>query len=232
MTDRQMRHMLSHVIARAQPLPERYYHICWWEQSVQCHPVHHTKEHHEVFFSAPGHMFLDELSAVQWRLLTTRIIDFCGRCGVTVDLHSGRRQESEEAQTQPRRVTESDAARLHDLLAEARTADPALYARAHRDSLRRLLETATVVPSRDVPPNVVTMNSLVRLQDDKDDMETDLYLVFPSEARGSDLLKPKISILTRTGLSLLGREVGDRIDNRLRILDLPYQPEAAGDFDL
>jgi transcription elongation GreA/GreB family factor len=100
------------------------------------------------------------------------------------------------------------------------------------DRLENLLATARVVAPCDVPEDVVTMNSQVRLRNDKDDVEMDLFLVFPAEARGSDFEKPKLSIFTRTGLSMLGRRVGDRVNGQLRILDLPYQPEAAGDFEL
>ena len=107
-----------------------------------------------------------------------------------------------------------------------------MYVDVYRHKLQRLLETANVVTPSDVPEDVVTMNSQVRLRNEEDDVETDLFLVFPADARGSDLMEPKLSIFTQTGLSMLGRRVGDRIDDRLQILDLPYQPEAAGDFDL
>lgn len=232
MTDRQMRHMLSHAIATAQPAPERYYHICWWEQAVRCQHVRHTQKPHEVFFSAPGDLLLSELSAVQWRMLTTRIDAFCRRQGLNLDLHSGQSEDANESQTQRPRVTESDAARLDTVLADARSAESALYPRAHLDGLERLLQEAQVVASADVPEDVVTMNSQVRLRNEADRREMDLFLVFPADARGSDLGSPKLSIFTDTGLSLLGRRVGDRIDGHVRILDLPYQPEAAGDFDL
>ncbi|MCU0915997.1 MAG: transcription elongation factor GreAB [Planctomycetes bacterium] len=106
-----------------------------------------------------------------------------------------------------------------------------LYVGVYQRKLERLLRAANVVASCDVPEDVVTMNSQPRLRNGEDDLETDVFLVFPAHARGGDVPKPKISIFTRTGLSMLGRRVGDRIDDRLRILDLPYQPEAAGDFD-
>lgn len=232
MTDRQMRHMISHAIAAAQPAPEKYYHLCWWEKAVRCHHVRHTKERHEVFFGAPGSVFLGELSAVQWRLLTTRIADFCRRRGFVLDLHSGRGKNAARERTRRRWVTESDSARLHALLAGTRTSASTVYVETHTDRLQRLLERANVVAPCDVPEDVVTMNSQVRLRNEKDDIEMDLFLVFPADARGSDFANPKLSIFTQTGLSLLGRRVGDRIDGRLRILDLPYQPEAAGDLDL
>jgi transcription elongation GreA/GreB family factor len=79
---------------------------------------------------------------------------------------------------------------------------------------------------------VVTMNSQVRLWNSDRDDEMVLSLVFPPDARGSDFDKIKLSVLTHTGLSLLGRKVGDTIDGCLKILAMPYQPEAAGDFSL
>ncbi len=232
MTDRQLRHMISHAIAAERPMAEKYYHVCWWEEAVRCHHVRHTSERHEVSFSAPGSVLLGELSAVQWRLIITRIEDFCEGRGLALDLHSGVGQHVDASVARRPWVTEFDSARLHALLAEARTAEPALHAPAHLDGLQNLLETAHIVAPGDVPEDVVTMNSQVRLRNDDHDIETDLFLVFPADARGSDFGVLKLSIFTDTGLSLLGRRVGDRIDDRLRILDLPYQPEAAGDFDL
>ena len=232
MMDRQMRHMISHVIATARPVAEKYYHVCWWEKAVQCHPVRHTQEHHEVFFSAPGGVLLGELSAVQWRLLISRIADFCRRRGTALDIHSGRSERGYRTRMRRRWVTESDSARLHALLGSVRTLPSEMYVDVYRHKLQRLLKTANVVTPSDVPEDVVTMNSQVRLRNDQDDVEAEVFLVFPADARGSDVMEPKLSIFTETGLSMLGRRVGDRIDDRLQILDLPYQPEAAGDFDL
>jgi len=98
--------------------------------------------------------------------------------------------------------------------------------------LERLLEAAEVVPSTEIAEDVVTMNSQVRLWNRERADDVVLFLVFPPDARGSDFDKVKLSILTHTGLSLLGRKAGDTIDGCLKILAVPYQPEAAGDFDL
>jgi regulator of nucleoside diphosphate kinase len=223
---------MSHAIAAAQPIAEKYYHVCWWDQAVRCHHVRHTPEPHEVFFSAPGTVFLGELSAVQWRLMINRIVDFCRRRGIVLDLHSGRGQRNSRGRMRRRWVTEYDAARLHALLGRVRTLPSEMYVDVHRRKLQGLLKTANVVPPSDVPEDVVTMNSQVRLRNDEEDIDTDSFLVFPAEARGGDVMRPKLSIFTETGLSMLGRRVGDRINERLRIVDLPYQPEAAGDFDL
>jgi regulator of nucleoside diphosphate kinase len=232
MTDRQMRHMISHALAAAGPVAEKYYHVCWWDKAVRCHHVRHTTERHEVFLSAPGSVFLGELSAVQWRLLINRIADFCRRRGIVLDIHSGRGQKSAKGRRRRRWVTEYDSARLHGLLGTVRTLPSEMYVDVYRHKLQRLLRAANVVAPSDMPADVVTMNSQVRLRNDADDLDTDLFLVFPADARGRDVMEPKLSIFTPTGLALLGRRVGDRIDDRLRILDLPYQPEAAGDFGL
>jgi regulator of nucleoside diphosphate kinase len=233
MKDRQVKRIVAQVVAAARPAAEKYYHVCWWDHAIQCHPVRHTKEAHEVFFSAPGSVFLDEeLSAVQWRLLTTRIVDFCRRRGMTLETPAGRRRKEYAPLRRRRWITEFDALRLHAVLARAETSGAGLYGYTHLDRLQRLLETANTVRPHEIPDNVVTMNSQVRLRNDDEDIEKTLFLVFPADARGSDSDRPKLSILTRTGLSMLGRRVGDQIDGRLRILDLLYQPEAAGDCDL
>ncbi len=79
MTDKRMRLLVSQVITAARPVAEKYYHVCWWEGALACHPVRHTKEAHEVFFSAPGSVLADDLSGFQWQLLTQRIADFCAQ---------------------------------------------------------------------------------------------------------------------------------------------------------
>ncbi|OHB64000.1 MAG: hypothetical protein A2Y77_07410 [Planctomycetes bacterium RBG_13_62_9] len=127
-------------------------------------------------------------------------------------------------------MTEHDSRRLQALLTAARATQPEMEGSLR--ILERLLETADVVASEDVPDDIVTMNSQVRLRNDDDGREMVLSLVFPEDARGSDFDKVKLSILTHTGLSMLGRKVGDTIDGHLRIVELLYQPEAADDFDL
>lgn len=232
MTDRQIRHMITHAFAAAQLIANEYYHVCWWDEAVRCQPVDHTPERHEVFFCAPGREFLGELSVVQWRLMINRIVDFCTHHGIALDLHSGRVRKASEGQTRRRCVTEYDAARLHAMVGGARALPSDMYVDTYRRKLQRLLRAADVVAPSDVSEDIVTMNSQVRLRNDEDDIEADLFLVFPADVRGSDVMKPKVSVFTETGLAVLGRRVGDMIDDRLQILDLPYQPEAAGDFDL
>ncbi len=97
------------------------------------------------------------------------------------------------------------------------------------------LEKARVVSPRDIPPDVITMNSIVRVRDLGSGEKKDYTLVFPSDAR---IEEGKISILSAIGTALIGYRVGDVIEwqvpsglKRLKIEKILYQPEAYGHYD-
>lgn len=102
--------------------------------------------------------------------------------------------------------------------------------------LEQELARAEIITSQQAPPDLVTMNSTVRLTD-LGTGESLLYtLVFPHEA---DYKEGRISILAPLGTALLGFRVGDVVDwqmpagnRRLRIEEVVYQPEAAGHYHL
>ena len=96
------------------------------------------------------------------------------------------------------------------------------------------IERARVVPPVDVPPDVVTMNTRLRLADTATGESRVVTVVFPGAA---DAAHGKISILAPIGTALLGYAVGDEIEwqvpggqRRFRIEAIEYQPEAAGDW--
>lgn len=129
-------------------------------------------------------------------------------------------------------VTELDAERLLDLLrAQSRkTNQPRTL-----PELRRKLDEAEWHDSRQIPPDLVTMNSTVRLRHLASGEESVRTLGFPG---GADPGQRRVSILTPLGISLLGRRAGDEVEwtaadvvNRCRIEEVIYQPEAAEDFD-
>ena len=130
-------------------------------------------------------------------------------------------------------ITRFDKTRLMRLL---RGLDAASANRGEVEDLERELEHGTEVESTEVPPDVVTMNSTVRVTD-IDANTTHLYtIVFPSD---TDFETGRISILSPLGTALLGYRAGDvvtwetpRGTRQLRIEELLYQPEAAGDFHL
>lgn len=134
----------------------------------------------------------------------------------------------------PIHITKFDLERLQKLLADA------TY-NQHRKSenlikLQAELDRAVVVAPEEVAHDVITMNSTVVLVD-LDTQEEETYtLVFPGDA---DISQGKISILAPIGTALLGYEVGDVIEwdvpagkRRLRVAEITYQPEAAGDYHL
>jgi regulator of nucleoside diphosphate kinase len=131
-------------------------------------------------------------------------------------------------------VTEFDMDRLRKLLQGTR-----LWSSRDRQYLERLeeeLDGAQVVPSEEIPRDVVTMNSRVKVKDLDSGKEIVLTLVFPSDA---DLEQGRVSIVAPIGTALLGYQVGDTVEwtvparvRRLKIVEVLYQPEAAGDYHL
>lgn len=130
-------------------------------------------------------------------------------------------------------ITVVDRQRLGTLLDNAAT-----KWRVDPESLSDLeveLERATAVDPHQVPADVVTMNSTVRLRD-LDDGETFEYtLVYPRDANAAE---GRVSILAPIGTAILGCKAGDVVEwpipagvARLRLEEVVFQPERAGDFD-
>ena len=129
-------------------------------------------------------------------------------------------------------VTEFDIDRLRALLKGTR-----LWSTADREYLQHLeeeLDRANVVAPKEVPGDVITMNSRLRVRDVDSGRDLTLTIVFPSDA---DLEQGKISIVAPIGTALLGYRVGDTVEwrvpagvRRLKIEEILYQPEAAGHY--
>ena len=132
-------------------------------------------------------------------------------------------------------ITEVDRQRLEKLIEIAGEYD----GMANHEYLRKLeheLDRAETVAPQDVPDDVITMRSKVRLKDMNSGEEMVYTLVFPTE---SDSGNGKISVLAPIGTAMLGYRVGDYIEwqvpsglRRLKVEELLYQPEAAGEYNL
>jgi regulator of nucleoside diphosphate kinase len=130
-------------------------------------------------------------------------------------------------------VTSQDKQRLEDLLAEVEVSNPRKQGdlKALVEELRR----AVIVKPKDVPGDVITMNSRAEIRDLESGETVAFTLVFPAEA---NIDEEKISILAPIGAGMLGYRVGDKFEwkvpegiRRMKVTKIHYQPEAAGDFD-
>ena len=98
------------------------------------------------------------------------------------------------------------------------------------------LTAAKVVSSKEVPPGVVTMNSVVLFEDVETGQRHEVTLVYPDEGAGA---LGRVSILAPIGGALLGLSVGSSIEwpvpggraRRVRVIEVKYQPEAFGQLE-
>ncbi len=129
-------------------------------------------------------------------------------------------------------VTSLDLARLEELIATEHS--------AAAEALEAELGRADIIEPRAVPPTLVTMNSTVRFAFEEPGTPSasgepfELTLCYPRDAGAPGT----VSVLAPIGSALLGLSVGDAIDwpvpggdhRRVRILELAYQPERAGEL--
>lgn len=126
-------------------------------------------------------------------------------------------------------ITNADFDRLRRLISGRRGAQAIDH--EYLETLEQELDRAEIVEPDAVPSDVITMNSQVRLKD-LDSGEVRVYrLIFPSQNRTEN----SISVLAPIGTAMLGYRVGDVIEwrvpkgmRRFKVLDVIYQPEAAG----
>ncbi len=104
------------------------------------------------------------------------------------------------------------------------------------EKLMNELDSAKIVEPESVPANVVTMNSIVKLSFLNNNKQVQFQIVYPSQ---SNIKENKISIFSPIATALIGYKVKDEIEwivpaglTKIRIDEIIYQPEAAGDYDL
>lgn len=129
-------------------------------------------------------------------------------------------------------VTKQDMERLQSLVDSSSGRDRHLA-----EVLEEELGHSIVMPQNKIPPDVVTMNSQVVVEDENTGAKREITLVYP---HASNAEAGKISVLAPVGAAVLGLKVGESIEwplpgkrtTRLRIVSVEYQPEASGDFHL
>ncbi|GAA4648057.1 nucleoside diphosphate kinase regulator [Kistimonas scapharcae] len=126
-------------------------------------------------------------------------------------------------------INREDARKLEQLLAQ-----PDIDRLPVAELLLDELDRATLVDGSECPSDVVTINSRVRFRDLETHCEHTCRLVFPDKRNSDD--NEAVSILNPAGAALIGLSCGDTIDwamadgrkTRLQVLEILYQPEAAG----
>ncbi|MCB9319467.1 MAG: nucleoside diphosphate kinase regulator [Lewinellaceae bacterium] len=103
-------------------------------------------------------------------------------------------------------------------------------------NLLQELKSAKIVEPTEIPANVVTMNTIVKISFLNTSKTVQFQIAYPQEA---NLKKNKISILSPIATALIGYKVGDEIEwivpaglTKVKIEEIIYQPEAAGNFNL
>ncbi|HEY0983149.1 nucleoside diphosphate kinase regulator [Schlesneria sp.] len=96
-------------------------------------------------------------------------------------------------------------------------------------SLRQEMNRAIVMNPDEIPPDVVTMNSTVKIRDVHTQEVSTYTLVYPKDA---DIASDKLSVLAPIGTAILGYREGDLVQwqvpsglVRFRIEEVVFQPE-------
>jgi regulator of nucleoside diphosphate kinase len=129
-------------------------------------------------------------------------------------------------------ITKTDKEKLKKIIDDAMKSGNMLD-----KSMRKLEEeinNANVVDSREIPKNIITMNSRAVLHLNQEDIE--VSLVYPDDA---DWSSNRLSVLSPIGTAILGYQEGDTIEwevpsgvTKIQIRKVIYQPEASGDFHI
>jgi regulator of nucleoside diphosphate kinase len=132
-------------------------------------------------------------------------------------------------QTSHIQITQTDYNKLQKLLREFPMTGP--QDKSCREALRQELERADIIPSDEISPDVVTLNSRVRLRDLDEDETMEFTIVLPEEA---DAQSGRISILAPLGTAMLGYRAGDDFEwnvpgghCRFHVEEVLFQPETA-----
>ena len=127
-----------------------------------------------------------------------------------------------------------DTTRIRERIREVKAGNA--YSPTEIEKLVAELNKAKIMEPTQIPGDVITMHSIVKVKYINNHKEFTLQLVYPEEA---NIKENKVSIFAPIGIALLGYRKGDIIDwktpggdFKIKIEDIVYQPEAAGDFQL
>jgi len=127
-------------------------------------------------------------------------------------------------------INELDAERIDRLLEQ-----PAFASLPIASALNDELDRAQMCAPQNMPANVVTMNSQVKFRDLTTGEVRTRTLVYPAQMTDSST---QLSVMAPVGAALIGLRTGDTIHwelpggtaTHLEVLELIWQPEAAGEY--
>ena len=133
-----------------------------------------------------------------------------------------------------RTLTDLDHVRLTNLVRRRSRAE---LPSAISLQVEEVLDSCDLVPSRQVPADIVTMYSKVQLLDRATGERHELTLCYPAEA---DPAAGFVSVLSPVGWSLLGLRAGQvaswtiplGAERQAEVEAVLYQPEASGDYSM
>ena len=124
-------------------------------------------------------------------------------------------------------ITDCDFDRLTELLESVKRGYR--HSQSHFTKLENELERAIIVAPKDIPSDVVTMNSTFSMTGVASDKEEIYTLVYPE---GSNFERGRISILAPIATAIIGYRAGDTIEwdvpsgkKTLKVIKILYQPE-------
>lgn len=127
-----------------------------------------------------------------------------------------------------------DFSRIHKCINEARKSKAIGVNEA--ENLLNELHSGEIVEPEKIPGDVVTMNSIVKVRFMNSNKAIQIQIVYPDDA---NIRENKISIFSPVATALIGYRVKDEIDwivplglTKLKIEEIVYQPEAAGNYYL
>lgn len=131
-------------------------------------------------------------------------------------------------------INRLDYARIKKCISDAKQFKSISIVESER--LMNELDSAKIVEPEAIPSNVVTMNSIVRLSFLNNNKQVQFQIVYPNQG---NIKENKISIFSPIATALIGYKVADEIEwivpgglTKIRIDEIIYQPEAAGDYTL
>ncbi len=131
-------------------------------------------------------------------------------------------------------ISKLDYQRLSQWIGRAR--NDFQFSNDQTNGFLRAVNGATLLDPADIPADVVTMNSRVRLSYPESNRSVEVQLVYPEAA---DIATKRISIFAPLAAAILGCKQGTETSMktpngtvRIIIEEVTYQPEAAGDMTL